>query len=258
MVKVLEISNLNYHNFKNINISFEKGMFYMVVGGNNSGKTTLFKLMSGLIPSNNIICDGISIDNINDYIKKIGVVERVNNKSFIYQKVYNELSFPLYNLGYSKRRRDNRINELLNSFNLDCIDKDINELNTKERQLLLIVLALLHKPKVLLLDSVLNVFSNEEQKEIVRVLKEYIEQDNLTVISFTKDLDEFSDKLVLLSNFKIIGEYTKEDIYKDDKLFYQNGLEIPFITDLAIKLKMYNVIDKNYNDLKEMVNDIWP
>ena len=264
MARVLEINNLNYQNFNNINISFEKNMFYSIVGGNNSGKTTLFKLMSGIIQTtNSISCDGIYLNNnsIKHYIKKVGIIERVNNNSFIYQKVYDEMSFPLYNLGFNRRKRDNRIKKILNYFNLDnLVDKNINELNIRERQLLLIMISLLHKPKVLLLDSVLNIFPKSEKKEIIDILKQIIINEDLTVINFTSDLYEaqFSDKLVLLSNYKIIGEYLKDEIYTNDKLFYQNGLEIPFLTDLSIKLKMYDIVDKNYNDMKEMVNDIWP
>lgn len=261
MVKILDVYNLNYHDFNNIYLSFEKNMFYSIIGGNKSGKTTLFRLITGIIPNNNdISCNEVSLSNISDYIREIGVVERVTNNSFIYQKVYDEMSFPLYNLGLSKRKRDNRINKILEYFNVDILDKNINELDHYQRQLLLIMIALLHKPKVLLLDSVLNVFSNDDKENIVKALKRIIQEENITVINFTSSLNDayFTDKFFLLSQYKIIGEYIKDDIYKDDKLFYQHGLEIPFLTDLSIKLKMYGILDKNYNDMKEMVNDIWP
>lgn len=264
MVKVLEINNLNYHDFKSINISFDKNKFYTIIGGSGSGKTTLFHLISGIIPTTNkIFCAGIYLNSnsINSYIQKIGVVERINKNSFIYQKVYDEMSFPLYNLGLSKKKRDYRIKEVLSAFNLtDLIDKNINELDDDKRQLLLIMIALLHKPKVLLLDSVFNIFSKEDKKELIKVLENFIVKEDITIINFSLDLYDafFSDKLILLSHFAIIGEYDKDDIYRDDKLFYQNGLEIPFITDLSVKLKVYNIINKNYSDMKEMVNDIWP
>lgn len=262
MVKSLEISNLNYHDFKNINISFEKSKIYSIIGGNKSGKTTLFKIISGLLSTNSdIYCDGVYLNNINEYIQKIGVVERVNNNSFIYQRVYDEMSFPLHNLGLTKRKRDNRIKKVLDSFEVsDLIDKDINELNYYQRQLLLIMIALLHKPSVLLLDSVLCVFPRDEKEKIISVLNKFIAEENITIINFSCDLNDayFSDKFFLLSHFNIIGEYTKEDIFKNDQLFYQNGLEIPFLTDLAIKLKIYGILNKNYDDMNEMVNDIWP
>ena len=264
MVKVLEINGLNYHDFKNINLSFRNNSFYSIIGGNNSGKTTLFHLIMGLIPTDNIItCDNVLLnsDSIYEYIKKIGIVERVNENSFIYESVYNEMSYPLYNLGYSKIKRDNRIKKVLNYFNaIDFLNKKINELSYYEKQKLLIMLSILHKPKVLLLDSVLNVFSKDDRKEVVSILKEIIINEKMTVISFVPDLVDFidSDYLILLSKYNIVGEYVSSDIYDNDQKFYQEGLEIPFVADLTNKLKMYDLVKDNYTSMEEMVNDIWP
>ena len=162
----MEIKNLNYDYFENINLVFNKKCFYSVVGSNNSGKTTLFKLISGLIITNNsIVCNGIYLnrDNLNNYIQNIGIVERVNKDSFIYQKVLDEMRFPLYNLGYSKKSIDDRINKVLEEFNMNSIkNQNINDLNYYEKTKLLIMLSLLHKPSVLLLDNVLSVFSGKE------------------------------------------------------------------------------------------------
>lgn len=261
MVKVLEVNNLNYGYFKNINLAFNKETFYSIVGGNNSGKTTLFKLMTGMISCHNqIICNGVNTDNISKYIQNIGVVERVQGNDFIYQKVKDEMMYPLYNLGYSKKRIEKRIKEVTDLFNFNSLDQNINELKENERQLLLIMLALLHQPKVLFLDNVFSVFSPSEETEILHILKEFIEKEKITIINFSSTLNEMfaSDKIILLSNFEIIGQYLLNDVYRDDKLFYQNGLEIPFIVDLSIKLKMYDLIDKNYTNMKAMVDDIWP
>ena len=170
------------------------------------------------------------------------------------------MTYPLYNLGYSKKKRDNRIREVLNYFDTDWLDMNINDLNNSEKQILLIMLALLHKPKVLILDGVLNYFPKRSRRALVNILREIMVNEKITIISFVPDLEDFllSDRLVLLSNFEIIGEYLPSKLYEDDKLFYQNGLEIPFIADLSNKLKMYNLINKNYSDMEEMVNDIWP
>ena len=43
MVNSLEVRNLNYQDFTNINMEFEEGKYYVILGANNSGKTTLFK-----------------------------------------------------------------------------------------------------------------------------------------------------------------------------------------------------------------------
>lgn len=263
MVNILEITNLSYKDFININLSFMANTYYSIIGPNNCGKTTLFKLITGIIPSNNIVCCNnivLNRENVHDFIVNLGIVERVNKNSFIFNSVIDEMSYPLHNLGFSKRSSLKRINEVLELFDKSSlIDKSINDLTYYEKQLLLIMIAVLHQPKVLLLDSVLEIFPNRTREKIVKILKKLI-NDNMTVISFTNSLEEAmeSDKIILLDKFEIIGEYTKEDIYNNDKLFYEHNLEIPFLTDLSIKLGMYDLVHKEYHSMKAMVDDIWP
>jgi len=260
MVKILEMVNLSYKDFNNINMSFEDKTYYSIIGSNNCGKTTLFRLISGIIPSNNVImCNNIMLnrENVHNYIVNIGIVERVNKKSFIFNSIVDEMTYPLHNLGYNKKKCLTRINEVLELFNESkMIDKNISELNYYEKQLLLIMIAILHKPRVLLLDSVLCVFSRKAKNKIINVLRKL----DITIINFTNSLEESydSNKLILLDKYKVIGEYTTSDIYNDDKFFYEHGLEIPFMTDLSIKLKMYGLVDREYANMKAMVDDIWP
>lgn len=261
MKECLKVTNLNYQDFKEINISFYSHTFYSVVGSSNSGKTTLFKLLASLIPTNNVIsCNEVILNKKNyyNYLVNIGIVERVNSHSFIYKKVLDEMKYPLYNLGYNKKNTMAIINKAVSFFNVsDYLDKDINELNYLEKQKLLIIISLLHEPKVLLLDSVLEVFPKKEKDEIIKLLKKLVKK-GLTVINFSKKLELLSDKIILIDKFNIVGEYNSSTVYEDDKLFYSHNLEIPFITDLSIKLKMYDVINKEYFNMKEMVDDIWP
>ena len=263
MVKVLETIDLSYNKFNNINLSFESSNYYLIVGSNNSGKTILFKLLSSFISTKNmIICNDVYLNNnsLFEYIVNLGIVERVTKNSFLYQNVIDEMIYPLYNLGYSKRKIDKRINEILELFNETKFrDKKINDLDYLEKQKLLIMISLLHKPKILLLDSVLEVFPHKEKNEILNIINKLI-NDGLTVIEFSVSLENiiYANKIILLDNYKIVGEYLPNKVYEDDKVFYDHGLEIPFITDLSIKLKMYDVINKEYFNTKEMVDDIWP
>ena len=262
MVKILEVCNLNYKSFENFNVSFESNTFYSIVGGNNSGKTLLFKLITGLIKTSNCItCSKIMLNDVTryEYIKKIGVVESVNKKSFIYKKVIDELMFPLHNLNYYKGESLDRINYILEMFGLEeILKKKIKDLSIYEQQKLLIVIALLHKPKVLVLDSVFDIFSKSECFRIINVLRKFMKTEKIAVINFTSNLDlVINTKIMLLKDFKIINNIENIDLYENDKMLYENGLEIPFIVDLSNKLRMYNVIDNNYDNVKDMVNDIW-
>ena len=262
MEKILEVKNLNYRDWKNINLSFEKGQIYYITGGNSSGKTTLFKLMSGLIKTSNcILCDNIYYNEINrsSYITKIGIVRRVNNHSFIYKNVIDEMTYPLYNLNFRKNAIESRIDDLLSFFEMDYLrKKSIVELNIYEKQILLIIISLLHYPKVLLLDNALDLLREDERKKIINKLK-LLTEKGLCVINFTSNLEDalMGDKIIIINEFKVMQEVLPSEMFNDDKIFYENDLEIPFICDLNIKLKMYKMIDKNYIDMKELVDSIW-
>lgn len=263
MEVILNINNLNYKYFHDINLSFEREKLYFIVGPNKSGKTTLFRIMSSLIPTNNVIsCDKVLLNKKNQklYIRNIGVVERVNTYSFNYKTVLSEMLYPLLNLNYSLENAKKRINYILNYYNISyLLDKKINELDIYEKQKLLLAISLLHKPKVLFLDGVLEIFSIKERKNIIKLLKKYISEEHISIIIFTTSLDDITenDQIILLSKYKIIKECFYNDLYNYDQLFYQNNLEIPFMIDLSIKLKTYNLINKNYTNKENLVDDLW-
>ena len=261
MVKIMDV-NLNYLPFQNMKLSFQEGKIYFVVGDIKSGKEELLNILSGIMITNNMVsCNNCFLNqkNRNHYVKYIGVLKKVNEYSFKYQRVLDEMLYPLINLSYSKDIGIKRIKELLNIFKLDIIDKKISELDSLNKQKLLLVISLLHYPKVLLIENIFSLFSDDDKKQIFQGLKELVTKEKLTIINFTSSLEDalFSDKILLLSNYKIVKEMSCQDIIPNDKLLNDNNIEIPFLYNLYIKLKMYDIISKDYFDMKEMVDYIW-
>ena len=261
MVKILEIRDLTYDKFNNLNYCFNNGIMYSIIGSNNSGKTTLFYLLSGIILSDNCIsCNNVLLSKQTrlQYIRNIGVVSKVSKNSFLFEKVIDEMRYPLINLGYSKIVINNRITEVIKLFKMESIlNKKVNELSYIEKQVLLIMISILHKPHVLLLDNVLSCFNKRMKEQIFKILKEL--SKNMSIIYFTISLNDslYADNMLILEKNNL-KEITKTDFFNNDSLFIDNNIEIPFIYDLSSKLKLYNLIDSNINDMKEMVNRVWP
>ena len=93
MQEILEVKNLNYQAFQNIDLTFQKGKIYSVIGSNKSGKTTLFRILSGLELTNNVIsCNNICLNNNTrkNYMKEIGVVKSIIDQKFKFQNVFQE------------------------------------------------------------------------------------------------------------------------------------------------------------------------
>ena len=111
MDKILEVNELN-HSFKNktifnnLQFSIKKSTTNLILGPNACGKTTLIRLLCGIFKSkNNVTVNNVVLNknNLNDYLLSIGVVFFDDQNKFLFDKVIDELSFPLENLNYSRK-----------------------------------------------------------------------------------------------------------------------------------------------------------
>lgn len=123
----------------------------------------------------------------------------------------------------------------------------------------MIASALIHKPKILLLDESIYKLNASDKKLIFKVLKEYQKEYKLTIILITHDLEDtlLSDNILVLDKGKIVMYDTKEKIYQDEKL-EKLGFNLPFIVKLSHNLMLYDLLDKVYFDSGEVIDKLWP
>lgn len=268
MLNILEIKDLNYkYNkttiFKDFNLTVKEGSYISIVGNNTSGKTTLIKLIAGILPSKNNITIGYSYvnnDRIQNHSKDLGIVFGSNLNSFLFEEVYREMTFPLENLNKPVSDIEKRILELSNLFGISkLLDKRTSDLTNSEKQELLIVIALLHEPRILLLDNAFSMMNKDTKYKIKKALKEYQKKYKLTIILTTTNLEDTmdTDYLYVINNGNIVIEGEPLIVLKEDMLLNRLGLAIPFMVDLSIKLEFYELIDKIEIDMDRMVNSLW-
>ena len=260
MQYLLQITNLNYDDYKNFNMKIKSGKYVLIAGSNASGKTTLIKLILGLLPTDNEIkCCGIlcNYDRIK-YLRHIGIVLENSCNSFLFDLVLKEMLYPLNNLHYPKLISYIRIRKILRMFHISGIlYKKISDLSDLEKHKLAITLSLLHHPKLLIFDDSLLGLSDKDRESIINILKKLIRKKNITVIHFTSNLDDmlYSDLLYILDNYKIVLKGNPQKLLNED--FHQYNLNMPFMLDLSNKLKSYNLINKTYLDMDSMVRTLW-
>lgn len=267
-MKILEIKNLQFSYedkpiFNNLNLTIEEGNFVSIIGNNKSGKTTLIKLLCGLLDSKNSVVAGYSyIDSkrVYDNSKFFGVVfSNVNNK-FLFSDVYKEMAFPLENLNYKAVDIENKILTIAKEFgNTKMLDKKTQDLTNSEKQELLIMIALLHEPKILLLDNCFSMMNKKTSTKVLKILKKYVVNNKLTVIHATTNLEEIldSDYTYVLNKGKIVMEGLPSSILKQDMILNRVGLELPFMIDLSLKLEFYGLIDTEFTDMNRLVEVLW-
>lgn len=233
------------------------------LSSNNSGKTTLIKLLSGIIynESGKIVVNDITLNrsNFKKYIQNISTILDDIDESFLCDTVIEEIKYPLINLKYSKSEIENRIDEVLSILDLNrIVDKKINELDYFEKVKVLLAASIAHNPKVLLIDDLLRFLTLDEKKEIINIFKK-ICNDDISIIFTTSSLNDLKeiDNIYVLNDGKIAIHDSFENIILKDNELSKMGIEIPLMIDLSRKLQFYELLDKVYYDPDKVVDKLW-
>lgn len=211
MIRINDLSK-HYGSLKavdGLDIRISEGEYFGLLGPNGAGKTTTIKMISSLTPMTcgNIEINGIGIDRNQTKLKsQIGVVPQHNNlenEMTVWENM--ELHGRLY--GIDRKTRESRINELLGFAGLeerkDTLSKNLSG-GMKRR--LLIARALIHKPKVLLLDEPSVGLDPEVRKSIWDLIKG-LKKDGITLILTTHYIEEaeaICDKVALMDKGKLV------------------------------------------------------
>ncbi|QMU99113.1 ATP-binding cassette domain-containing protein [Borrelia sp. A-FGy1] len=223
----------------NINLKIEESKILTVIGRNGEGKSTLSKIIAGVIhfDSGYVIVDNRIQKNWNvDKAKRNGIylVSQVpklnmNLKVWEYLNIYWFDSKFFVPMNKSKTYRYYKwIRQFYNiNFNLD---KRIQDLNIKEIYLLLIISSLKKNAKIIIFDESIAYFSQKEAKEFIGLL-ENLKKAGVTSLFITHreigNVINFSDEFVILKGGKCFRTTNKETILKKleiptNKFIYTN------------------------------------
>ena len=267
-MSTLNINKLNYSYddrqvLKDITFKVKMPSFVSVIGSNNCGKTTLIKCLSGIVP----IGEYVSIDdivlsrkNIKKYSRCIGVVFSLDQNQFLFDKVLDEISFPLANLNYKKslmRKAIADVSRLL--FLDDILDEKISDLNSFEQLKVLIAVSVVHRPKVLLLDDIFIGLTEEEKEKIILMIKRVAMEFEMIILSTSSSLGDciYSDAILVMEDGKIKYSGNLEDILTHDNDLTKLGINIPVMMDMSVKLQFYDLLDRVILNTEEMVDELW-
>ncbi len=243
---IIELKNINLNStFQDFSISFNKNTITSISGPNNCGKTTLIRILAGIIDIDSIYLNkkkysSYSIKEINETIQYI----IPNEITFIYDRVENILDY-------------DSNSELIKKLKLSKIkSKKIIDLELSELIKLKLLICLNNNPQVLLLDDIYKYLTKEDINIVKKVLKDY---KNLTIIQTVSDLTDSldSDYLYIINNSQIILEGEPLEILQNDNIINKIGLELPFLIDLSVKLRDYELVSRIITNEKELVEEIW-
>ena len=268
MSKAVSIKNLNFNYdskqiFSNFNLDINSGEFVSLIGPNGSGKSTLIKIIVGLLEFDGEVYINdllLNKNNIKQIRKKVGVLLNNVDSQLISNKVFDNIAFPLVNQGISRDKIITSVEDIASKLNIkDLLNKNISEVNNMEKTLINLASVLVYKPEFLIFDEAFENLDKYERDNILTILKNLNKIENITIIDVTQNMEDilFGNMILILDNGKIAQYDSNDKIFDNSKIFSKLGLDLPFMVDLSIKLKYYNLIDRIIYDMEEMVDVLW-
>tara|TARA_B000000532_G_scaffold74881_1_gene59754 strand:- start:333 stop:1322 length:990 start_codon:yes stop_codon:yes gene_type:complete len=207
---------------ENINLEIEEGEIIGILGENGAGKTTLIKLMVGLLYPNkgSVLIDGYNPwERDYNFLGNISVV--MGQKNQLWWDIPASESFLLnkhiYNL--SETEYNKTLNELVNYLDVeDKLNVQVRRLSLGERMKMEIIAALLHKPKIILLDEPtlgLDVISQSKIRDFVKYYNHKYKTTFVITSHYSKDIQEMCERVFVLNKGKSVYDGNFKNLVKN-------------------------------------------
>jgi energy-coupling factor transport system ATP-binding protein len=206
---------------RDINLRIEKGEFVGILGEKGAGKSTLTKLLNGLLKpeTGTVRVDGLD-PSLREAKRRIGMVFQQAADQLFCKSVYEEIAFGPQNFGYSKKETEERVYEAIEAVSLDhsILSRDPFSLSGGEMQRVALASALALRPDYLILDEPITGLDPVGKKEILDVLKK-VKGLGTAVITVTHNLKGFFpllEKIVLIKEGRIVFQGSRESYLRKD------------------------------------------
>ena len=218
MRNIIEIENLDksfqdVHAVNDLSLCVKEGELFAFLGVNGAGKSTTISIMCGMLAkdSGKVYIDGKDVDgDMREIAKELGVVFQNTKKKKKLSVKDNLLSrASLY--GITGKAAKDRISELAKLLDFeDILGRTFGKLSGGQKRRVDVARALLHKPKILILDEPTTGLDPEARKTLWSVVTSLRKNENMTVFLTTHYMEEAADAdyVVILDSGKISAKGT--------------------------------------------------
>ncbi|VEF49903.1 ABC transporter-like protein [Bacillus freudenreichii] len=250
---------------KDVTFSVTDGEWLAVVGHNGSGKSTLAKILNGLqfpekgtVKVQNLL---LSEEAVWDIRRMVGMVFQSPDNQFVGTTVQDDVAFGLENNGVPHDEMVGRVKEALERVHMaEFLNQEPHHLSGGQKQRVAIAGVIALRPKVIILDEATSMLDPLGREEVLETVRELKEEQGLTVISITHDLEEAAkaDRIVVMNKGQVYTEGKPEEIFELEEELVSLGLDIPFPVKMSHLLRHAGLdLPKMYLTDEELVNDLW-
>ncbi|MDQ3589478.1 MAG: ATP-binding cassette domain-containing protein, partial [Actinomycetota bacterium] len=216
------------------------GEYVGVVGPNGGGKSTLARLLNGLLRPNSGRVRVAGLDPATEpYLvrKKVGVLFQNPDNGLVAPFVEDDVAFGLENLGVERQEMRERVAAAIRAVGLSGYERrEPHTLSGGEKQRVALAGLLATDTEVLVLDEPTSMLDLAGRREVLERLREL--QSSNTVLHITHHLEELldADRILVLNAGRLVADVSPTRLISDADLLRDNRLVLPSVLRLATAL----------------------
>lgn len=246
-----------------VSFSIEDGSYTTIIGHNGSGKSTIAKLLIGLLEkeSGNIYVDNQALteENIYDIRDKIGIVFQNPDNQFIGATVADDIAFGLENHQVETSKMQPIIERFAQKVNMSAyMNSEPTKLSGGQKQRVAIAGVLAMSPQIIIFDESTSMLDPQGKAEINELIQEIHKESKMTIISITHDIEEVahSDDVIVMDDGRIVMHGKPEAILLQEDQLIDLKLDIPFSLKFTKALQKQGIEIEACTTMERLVDEV--
>ena len=252
MAAIIQFEHVNYrypedteNSLSDITLPFEEGSFTAILGHNGSGKSTLAKHMNAiLVPtSGRVLVNGMDTaeeEHLLEIRRTVGMVFQNPDNQIVSNIVEEDVAFAPENLGIPPAEIRERVDEALNLVGMyEYRLHAPHRLSGGQKQRIAIAGVIAMRPRIIVLDEPTAMLDPIGRQEVLSTITRLCRENGMTVVLITHHMDECvgADRVVIMSNTRIIDDGKPEAVFSKVEQMEREGLDVPETMRLAWELR---------------------
>ena len=216
---------------ENLSFRIEDGESVGLIGANGAGKSTIMKLILGLIAGEGrILVDGIPVTkaNLAEIRRRLGFVLQNSDHQMFMPTVFEDMMFAPLNYGMSREEAEKKVDEVLAHLGLtELKDRYNHKISGGEKRMAAIATILAMEPEAVLMDEPPSALDPYNRRIVIHTIRSLPQTKLITSHDLDMILDTCS-RVILLSEGRIAADGPAEEVLRDRALLERHRMELPF------------------------------